>query len=126
MGKKSVITIVFVILLLALVIGVGALNHWISHGLLLCVRNDSQRTIKIIDIYYRDGSTGPMNIDAGKSFEVYLHPGGQSDLTMRYIDRDGAQVYKPIDIYLIPEWRTCLEMTIDANDIVTMKAKALP
>jgi hypothetical protein len=119
MGKISIKMVGFVIVVFALVIGVGALYRFFTMGVRVCIRNESQRRINIVDIYYRGGSTGPIGIDAGNSYEVEAHPSGKSDLTVRYIDRRGTQVYQPIDTYLLPYWRGTIEITIDANDVIT-------
>jgi hypothetical protein len=127
MRKISVKVIIFTVIVLVLVIALGILYRCLTRGVRVCIRNESPRKIEIADINYTGGSTGPISIDAGKSFEVYVNPTGKADeLNMRYIDRHGTQVYQRIYVYICPNWGGTIEITIDANDIVTNSGYALP
>jgi hypothetical protein len=118
MRKISVKIFVFIIIVLVVVL--VALNLLSSHGVLVRIRNESQRKIEIADINYTGGSTGPIIIDAGKSFEFYVNPAVQCyELNIRHIGRDGAHLYKNINTYITHNDEGSVEVTIDANDVVT-------
>jgi hypothetical protein len=124
MRKMNVRKVVFVTLAVALVVGLGALYRWLSRGALVRIRNESNRTIYIIDIYYRYGSTGPISIDAGKSLDVELGSSAEDHLIIQYIDRQNVYKCKAIDVYMMPlcrNWGQGIGITIDSNDVVTDK-----
>jgi hypothetical protein len=122
MRKISTKLIVFLILFFVIVVPLGTLYWYLTRGVLVHIQNESQRTIYIIDVYYRYGSTGPIKIDEGKSFDVVLGSNAQDYLIIQYLGKDNVEKYKPVYAYhmsLYRNWGYGIRISIDSNDVVT-------
>jgi hypothetical protein len=124
--KISIEKHLWIIFVLALIISLVAIYLWLSRSTLVRIRNESQRTVKIIDIYCHSGSTGSITINAGKSFDVKVNFSSEwEDLIIRYVDRHGVEVFKPLPIdvsFFLSKRELGIGITMDSNDTVTYEA----
>ena len=122
MTKKKFIGygIVFVIGL-GLVVSIDYLHS--SRGVYVSIANNTQGTLKHVDIAYTGGVIQIAAVEPKTSFGRRINPDSESHLELEWIDSSGVKHSHAVDVYFEHDYRGRIEITVEPADSVSVTDK---
>jgi len=95
-------------------------------GVTVVVSNASGVDITRLLIKFTGGSKEAKDLEPGKSFKTKVKPGGSSDLVVEFADSSGKQHSAKLDVYIEPNYKGTIHVTLEPNGKVTWNNRTTP
>ena len=84
-------------------------------GVLVIVTNHSEEIIRGLQLDYEGGMIGTDKIDHNQSFSNYVNPTSESNLSIRFIDKNGITRKDALDVYIEKNYSGRIEIIIERD-----------
>lgn len=125
MNKRKLVSC-GIVLSVALVLATGYF-YW-TRGVYVSVNNNTQSTLKNMDITYHGGVIQIATLEPKMSYGRYINPIGESDLTLEWFDSMGAKHSHMIEVYIEHNYAGSVEITVEPDNTVSVmdKVRSMP
>jgi hypothetical protein len=116
--RKRIVYGIALMVFVGMMASVGYLHA--TRGVYVRVTNDTQSTLKHIDITYTGGVVHTTVLEPKASYGRRVNPAGESALKLEWLDSAGAKHSHWIDVYLEHDYRGTVEITVESDGRVSV------
>ncbi|MHC4630879.1 MAG: hypothetical protein ACYS9C_06365 [Planctomycetota bacterium] len=120
MNKRKLVSC-GIVLSVALALATGYF-YW-TRGVYVSVNNNTQSTLKNLDITYHGGVIKIGALELKISYGQYINPTHPTDLTLEWSDSMGAKHSHTIGVYIEPNNAGSVEITVEPENRVSVTDK---
>lgn len=118
--------IILSLVALGLIVGVLTFLWYRSRVLIVVVTNTGDTQVTTISLHYTGGESIVPDLQPRSSFRVPIHPTGESDLQLTFVDSEGNSHSEKIDIYIEPNYTGAIHIYLDAEGEVRWESNIKP
>jgi hypothetical protein len=120
--RKSVASWVIPLITVGLLISIGYLGHcYLTQGIYFSIRNDTPNVLTNIRVTYTGGVVRIAELEPNASYGRHIDPSSESDLELAWFDSSGVEQFHKVDVYLEPNYRGNLAVTVEAHNRISWK-----
>lgn len=109
-----------IVVLIFVAVLVGLLGwRGVTSGVAVTVTNGSGADITSLSVRFTGGRRSAPRVEPAGRFRTRVNPTGESDLVVEFLDASGNGHTNEVDVYLEPDYRGAVRITIQTNGSVT-------